>query len=233
MSEKDIKENFDAFVKKYNNAVELHNSKCKTILRGYKLIHLGDKVRPLIEGSYSINEDGSIDIDGNFTMREIYDFDVDVQSETLRRKENPIFIIDDFPFTFNRISGDFRIALTHIKNLDMFPRFVGKEATISCNQYVSSIKGVTGSVVKGECFIHCESETLYFPDFVGGDLRIDNRCSYKDFGSDKIVQVGGCFTFLSVHCKDPRVAKFKEIVKAKEYQFNERKGFRASEQSTE
>ena len=210
---------FDVFVKKYNDAVELHNSRCRTILDDNKL-------KPLIDGTYSFNDDGTIDIDGDFTMHEIYDLDVDTKT----CKDDPVFVIDDFPFKINRVSGDFEIFSTSLKNLDMFPRFVGKEATISCNQYVSSIKGIAGSVVKGECFIRCESETLYFPDSVGGDLRIDNRCSYKDFGSDKIVQVGGCFTFLSVHCKDPRVSELKEIVKAKEYKFNERKEFRASEQ---
>lgn len=222
--------NFDAFVKKYNDAVELHNSKCKTILRGYKLIHLGDKERPLIEGTYSLNEDGTIDIDGDFTMTEIYDFNVDVETEQIDWKKNPIFVIDDFPFKFNRISGDFVIKSTHIKNLDMFPRLVEGEVYVYRNRELVSIKGVSGSEIWGKCEIGCKSETIYLPESVGGDLWIDDT-EWKEICSDKIAHVGGRFTFYDINCRNPRVAKIKEIIKAKEYQFNERKEFRTSEQN--
>ncbi|MBO4698459.1 hypothetical protein J5690_02480 [bacterium] len=213
-----LKSRFDAFVKKYNDAVELHNSKCKMIVNGYKVVHIGREERKLIEGRYSVNYNGSIDIDGNFIMTEIYDYD----TETKTWKEDPVFVIDDFPFRLRRVTGEFKIVSTHIKNLDMFPRSAGA-ATVSCNQNLSSIRGIARSEIWGRCFIRCAAETLYFPDYVGGNLIIDNRC-WKDFGSDKTVKIDGRCTFCNISSTDPRVAKIKEIVKAKRYEFHDASG---------
>ena len=57
-----IKERFDAFVKKYNDAVEIYNSKRRTILDSDSSLQLGNEEKPLIEGTYSFNKDGTIDI---------------------------------------------------------------------------------------------------------------------------------------------------------------------------
>lgn len=213
MTSKECKD-FDAFVKKYNDAVELYNSRCRTILDDNKL-------KPLIDGTYSFNDDGTIDIDGDFTMQEIF-------------TKDHVFVIDDFPFKINRVSGDFEIFSTSLKNLDMFPRLVEGEVSICGNFDLRSVKGVAGSTVKGNCLIDIEkSETIYFPDFVGGNLSIGRSgpvavkgCyldfeerAWKYFCTDKTVQVGGYFYFDDMHCSDPRVPELKEIVKAKEYKF--------------
>ena len=216
MTEKDIKEKFDAFVKKYNDAVETYNSKLRTILRRDSSLKLGDEEKPLIEGTYSFNDDGTINIDGDFTMHEIYDLDVDTKT----CKDDPIFVIDDFPFKFNRVSGDFEIFATSIKNLDMFPRLVEGGVSICCNYDLKSVKGVAGSIVKGECVIESEAGTIYFPDFVGRDLCISDR-AWKVICLNKIVQVGGCFSFFKIRSTDPQMLKIKEKVRAKEYNFNE------------
>ena len=215
MTEKSMKD-FNTFVKKYNDAVETYNSKLRTILRGDSSLQLGDEEKPLIEGTYSFNEDGTIDIDGDFTMHEIYDLDVD--TKTL--KEEPVFVIDDFPFKFNRISGDFEIFSTSITNLDMFPRLVEGGVSICSNYDLKSVKGAAGSIVKGECVIESEAETLYFPDFVGRDLCISDR-AWKVICLNKIVHVGGCFSFFKIRGNDPQIAEIKEKVRAKEYNFNE------------
>ncbi len=211
-----IKERFDAFVKKYNDAVEIYNSKRRTILDSDSSLQLGNEEKPLIEGTYSFNKDGTIDISGDFTMHEIYDLDVDTKT----CKEEPVFVIDDFPFKFNRVSGDFEILATGIKDLDMFPRLVEGGVSICSNYDLLSVKGVAGSVVKGECVIESKSETVYFPDFVGRDLDISDR-AWKVICLNKIVQVGGCFSFFKIRSTDPQTAEIKEKVQAKEYDFNE------------
>ena len=216
MTEKDIKDKFDAFVKKYNDAVETYNSKLRTILRRDSSLKLGDEEKPLIEGTYSFNEDGTINIDGDFTMHEIYDLDVDTKT----CKDDPVFVIDDFPFKFNRVSGDFEIFSTSITNLDMFPRLVEGGVSICSNYDLKSVKGAAGSIVKGECVIESEAETLYFPDFVGRDLCISDR-AWKVICFNKIVHVGGCFSFFKIRSADPQIAEIKEKVRAKEYNFNE------------
>ena len=211
-----MKEKFDAFVKKYNDAVEVYNSKLRTILRGDSFLQLGDEEKPLIEGRYSFNEDGTIDIKGDFKMHEIYDLDTDTKT----CKDEPVFVIDYFPFKFNRVIGDFEIFSTSITNLDMFPRFVEGGVSICSNYDLRSVKGVAGSIVKGECVIESEAETVYFPDFVGGDLDISDR-AWKVICLNKIVHVGGCFSFFKIRSTDPKIAEIKEKVQAKEYNFNE------------
>ena len=209
-----MKEKFDAFVKKYNDAVEVYNSKLRTILNSS--LQLGDEEKPLIEGTYSFNEDGTIDINGDFKMHEIYDLDVD--TKTL--KEEPVFVIDYFPFKFRHVTGDFEIFSTGITNLDMFPRIVEGGVSICCNYDLRTVKGVAGSIVKGECVIESKAETIYFPDFVGGDLDISDR-SWKAICLNKIVWVGGNFSFFKIRGDDPQLLKIKEKVRAKEYDFNE------------
>lgn len=216
MTEKEMKEQFNAFVKKYNDAVEIYNSKRRTILRGDSSLQLGDEEKPLIEGTYSFNEDGTIDISGDFTMHEIYDLDVDTKT----CKEEPVFVIDDFPFKFNRVSGDFEIFATSIKNLNMFPRLVEGGVSICSNYDLKSVKGVAGSIIKGECVIESEAETIYFPDSVGRDLAISDR-NWKVIYLDKTVQVGGCFSFYKISSTDPQMLEIKERVRAEEYNFNE------------
>ena len=216
MTEKEMKEQFDAFVKKYNDAVETYNRKRRTILDSDSSLKLGDEEKPLIEGTYSFNEDGTIDISGDFTMHEIYDLDVDTKT----CKEEPVFVIDDFPFKFDRVSGDFEIFSTSIKNLDMFPRLVEGGVSICSNYDLASVKGVAGSIVKGECVIESKAGTIYFPDFVGRVLAISDR-NWKVICLDKTVQVGGCFSFYKISSTDPGMPKIKEMIKAKEYNFNE------------
>ena len=216
MTEKDIKEKFDIFVKKYNDAVEVYNSKRATILSRDSSLQLGDEEKPLIEGTYSFNNDGSINIDGDFTMHEIYDLDID--TKTLKRE--PAFVIDDFPFKFYHVMGDFEIFSTGIKNLDMFPRIVDGGAYICSNYDLASVKGIAGSIVRGECQIESKAETIYFPDLVGGDLDISDR-AWKVICLNKIVWVGGNFSFFKIRGDDPQLLKIKEKVRAKEYNFNE------------
>ncbi|MBR6421335.1 hypothetical protein IKS86_01290 [bacterium] len=211
-----IMKDFDTFVKKYNDAVEIYNSKLGTIISGDNAIQLGDEEKPLIEGTYSFNEDGTIDIDGDFTMHEIYDLDVDTKT----CKEDPVFVIDDFPFKFNRVSGDFEIFSTSIKDLDMFPRLVEGVVSICSNYDLRSVKGVAGSIVKGECVIETKAETIYFPDSVGKDLCISDR-AWKVICLNKIVHVGGRFSFFKICSTDPQTLEIKEKVRAKEYNFNE------------
>ena len=207
---------FNTFVKKYNDAVETYNNKLRTILRGDTSLQLGDEEKPLIEGTNSFNNDGTIDIDGDFTMHEIYDLDVDAKT----CKEEPVFVIDNFPFKFNRVSGDFEIFSTSMKDLDMFPRLVEGGVSICSNYDLRSVKGVAGSIVEGECVIETKAETIYFPDFVGKDLCVSDR-AWKVIFLNKIVQVGGCFSFFKIRSTDPQLAEIKEKVRAKEYNFNE------------
>ena len=54
---KRIKKDLDEFVSKYNDLVDIYNS------RYTSENHFRRK--PLIEGTYSVNEEGTIDIDGN------------------------------------------------------------------------------------------------------------------------------------------------------------------------
>ena len=217
---KKLQKRFAAFERKYNDAVKTYNSKRKTILGGESSVQLGGEERKLIEGKYKLNPDGTIDINGNFTMHEIYDLDVDMKTW----EEDPVFVIDEFPFKLGRVTGDFVIFSTSLKDLDMFPRSVEGGVSVCCNDNLTSVEGVAGSSVDGECLIESKAETLYFPDYVGGDLIVDSRFC-KDFCTDKTVRVGGCFSFCNMSSTDPQADEIKKTVRAKRYEFKDRNNF--------
>ena len=103
----------------------------------------------------------------------------------------------------------------------MFPRLV--EGNVSLYNFRTSIEGIAGSVIKGDCIIACEPIELYFPDSVGGNLSIIDYNVDQTLHLDKTVYVGGCLTFLRMHITDPNMPKIKEKIIAKEYKFDERK----------
>ena len=205
----EITKNFDQFVKEYNESAEIHNSQ-------YKLKPL----QPLIEGKYSVNDNCTIDIEGDFNLEEMHDFTILRDSEKPKYEKSPFYRIEFFSFKINKVTGNFRISSTHLHDLEAFPQVVEGNVEISGNPLLKTAKCIEGSVIKGDCFIEYNSENLYFPESVGGNLRIENP-GWKKLHFKKPVTVGGRFTFLDIHYTDPKAQEIKEKITAKEYKFGE------------
>lgn len=205
----ELTEKFGQFVKEYNESVEIHNSKYKT-----------KTVPPLIEGKYTVNDNCTIDIEGNFNLEEMHDFTIVRDSEKPKYEKSPFYRIEFFSFKINKVAGNFRISSTHLRDLESFPRVVEGNADISGNPQLRTVKCIEESVIKGDCFIEYNSENLYFPESVGGSFRIENP-GWKKLHFKKPVTVGGRFTFLNMHCNDPEAQEIKEKILAKEYKFGE------------
>ena len=208
---KKIKKDLDEFVSKYNDLVEIYNSRCTSENHFRR--------RPLIEGTYSVNEEGTIDIDGNFILSERCVSNVDRKNEiVLEREKESVFAVKDFPFKINRVTGDFAIFSRHLKDLDMFPRLIEGNASVNCRN-AGSVRGISGSVIKGNCWLRSRAETLFFPDHVGGDLTVYDGY-WLAIRLDKTFSVGGIFKFPDLFCQHPAAQMIKEKVQAAEYRFN-------------
>ena len=205
----EIAEKFDQFVKEYNESIKNHNSQ-------YKLKPL----RPLIEGKYTVNDNCTIDIEGDFNLEEMHDFTILRDSEKPKYEKSPFYRIEFFSFKINKVTGNFRIYSTHLRDLEAFPRIVEGNVDISGNTQLRTVKCIEGSAIKGNCFIEYNSENLYFPESVGGNLRIENP-GWKKLHFKKPVTVGGRFTFLNMRYTDPEAQEIKEKIMAKEYRFGE------------
>lgn len=205
----EITEKFDQFVKEYNESVKNYNSK-------YKLKPLP----PLIEGKYTVNDQCTIDIEGNFNLEEMHDFTIVRDSEKPKYEKSPFYRIEFFSFKINKVTGNFRISSTHLHDLEAFPRVVEGNVEISGNPQLKTAKCIEESDIKGNCFIEYNSENLYFPGSVGGNLRIENP-GWKKLHLKKPVNIGGRFTFLNMSYTDPEAQEIKEKILAKEYKFGE------------
>ena len=210
---KKIKKDLDEFVSKYNDLSEVHNRICPP--------ESPFRRRPLIEGTYSVNEEGTIDIDGNFILSERCVSNVDRKNEiVLEREKESVFAVKEFPFKINRVTGDFAIFSRHLDNLDMFPRLIEGSASVNCRN-AGSVRGISGSVIKGNCWLRSRAETLFFPDHVGGDLTVYDGY-WLAMRLDKTFSVGGIFKFPDLFCQHPAAQMIKEKVQAAEYRFNPR-----------
>ena len=208
---KKIKKDLDEFVSKYNELSEVHNRMCPP--------ESPFRRRPLIEGTYSVNEEGAIDIDGNFILSERCVSNVDRKNEiVLEREKESVFAVKEFPFKINRVTGDFAIFSRHLKDLDMFPRLIEGNASVNCRN-AGSVRGISGSVIKGNCWLRSRAETLFFPDHVGGDLTVYDGY-WLAIRLDKTFSVGGIFKFSDLFCQHPAAQMIKEKVQAAEYRFN-------------
>jgi hypothetical protein len=125
---------------------------------------------------YTINDDGSIDVDG---------------SVDLTRWE-----MNEFPLTFNKVTKGFYASHIGLKTLKGGPKWVGKDYDCGCNR-LTTLKGSPEYVGKN---FNCDSQegpegltSLEFgPTEVGGDYNFDGNDIYN-FDFLENVKVGGIY----------------------------------------
>lgn len=105
--------------------------------------------------NYTINDDGSIDVDGNVSF--------------FIRHTSKI------PIKFNKVTGYFVINFgrdSYLKSLENSPREIGGNFNVS-NAKLQSLKG-SPDFIGGNFYCHNNNITSleYFPKFVGGNVEI-------------------------------------------------------------
>ena len=118
-------------------------------------------LKSCIDGTYTINDDGSIDVDGS----------VDISNKRLTK----------IPFNFRNVSGDFWCNSNQLSSLKGAPNNVGGEFDCSDNR-LTSLESAPNSV--GGNFICCDNQLTSLegaPITVGGgfDCTCNNLISLK------------------------------------------------------
>lgn len=162
--------------------------------------------------NYTINEDGSIDVNGN----------VHIHNNGYTK----------LPLTFRNVSGDFICSYNDLESLEGCPKYVG--GYFDCrNNEITTLKGGPKRV---ECEYSCsynELETLEgCPEYVGGDFKCMNNnlesLEYSPkyvggsyyFHCNKIVNVNGITDTIGdrIYCLDNPIYSIFEL-------FNDTKDF--------
>jgi len=109
--------------------------------------------------NYTINEDGSIDVDG----------DVSLHGNRLK----------ELPLTFNKVSGDFNISINKLTSLEGAPKYVGVDFRCVSNK-LTSLKYCPKYVGSNfNCVDNFITSLDSYPDYVGGIFSCtDNPISY-------------------------------------------------------
>ncbi len=138
--------------------------------------------------NYTINEDGSIDVDG----------DVDLSHKKLTK----------LPLKFGRVAGYFDCYNNQLTTLEGSPYWVGKEFDCGCNQ-LKTIEGGPETVIRE---YYCNNNQLTSldgcPDYVGGDFF----CGYIDNGYVTIHEGVNLFDHKSFIKQYKREQKLKELL---------------------
>jgi hypothetical protein len=122
---------------------------------------------------YTINDDGSIDVNGSVSLTN--------------------WRMDEFPLTFNKVTGSFRASNIGLKTLKGGPKWVGGSFDCGENQ-LTSLKGSPEFVGKN---FNCDSNGIggltsleFGPTEVGGNYNFDGNDIYN-FDFLENVKVGG------------------------------------------
>lgn len=112
--------------------------------------HISDLCKEYQITNYRINQDGSIDVDG----------DVNIAQKKLR----------EIPLHFNKVSGNFICFQNKLRTLNGCPKEVGGD--FMC--YGNSLTSLKGAPVKipgnFDCSINKLTSLEYCPEFIGGDF---------------------------------------------------------------
>ncbi len=137
--------------------------------------------------NYSINKDGSIDVDGDVDMSYI-DFEGH----------------DGFPLNFRNISGRFTSRHNRLTSLSGGPKYVGEDFSCSYNR-LASLEGCPESIVGN---FYCHNNQLISlkgcPESVGGDFYC-----YKN----KLTSFEGCSKLVcgDFYCEDNNIVTFEYL----------------------
>lgn len=153
---------------RYLKLYESHN--IDTICQQYGIIN------------YSINSDGSIDVDGN----------VIISSKEL----------DDIPLNFNIVTGHFACSNNNLYSLNGCPK--------SCNSFNcqdNQLTNLIGGPIEVSDNYLCASNWLSSlkggPKFVGGVFKCDDNTSLDNTACDHSIDIGGDFIISSFYLREP------------------------------
>ena len=156
-----------------------------------------------ISNNYTINPDGSIDVDGEFDNN--VSFDPSRSSSTkLRYKPSKKNKLTELPIKFNKVGGNFYCNNNELTTLEGAPKEVGGD--FKCNENkLTSLEG--GPVSVGGDFI-CRNNQLTSlqgaPKKVGGDFY----CSRNELTS-----LVGCPEIIhgDFYCRENQITDFKGV----------------------
>ena len=156
-----------------------------------------------ISNNYTINPDGSIDVDGEFDNN--VSFDPSRSSSTkLRYNPSKKNKLTELPIKFNKVGGDFKCNNNELTTLEGAPKEVGGD--FKCNENkLTSLEG--GPVSVGGDFI-CRNNQLTSlqgaPKKVGGDFY----CSRNELTS-----LVGCPEIIhgDFYCRENQITDFKGV----------------------
>lgn len=122
----------------------------KNILSKDKIDHITNLCKEYKIENYTINTDGSIDVDGNVNIAQ--------------RK------LKEIPIHFNKVSGNFICFQNKLKSLNGCPNEVGGDFLCYGNSLIT-LKGVPKNIPGNfDCSINKLTTLEYCPDFIGGDF---------------------------------------------------------------
>ena len=177
-----------------------------------------------ISNNYTINPDGSIDVDGEFDNN--VSFDPSRSSSTkLRYNPSKKNKLTELPIKFNKVGGDFKCNNNELTTLEGAPKEVGGD--FKCNENkLTSLEG--GPVSVGGDFI-CRNNQLTSlqgaPKKVGGDFKCnDNELTTlegapKEVGGDfycsrnELKSLVGCPEIIhgDFYCRENQITDFKGV----------------------
>lgn len=153
---------------------------------------------------YDINEDGSIDVDGdvNLGWRKLY----------------------EIPLKFRNVKGDFHCQYNNLLSLEGSPETVSGSFTCHKN-LLESLKGCPKRV--GDAFV-CQKNLIYsfdcFPEFIGGDMF-----SCSDNPIYEVYSIYPHKEFAEMLCEYQVIKGYDEIIEVRLRQALEDSGFKRFE----
>ena len=139
-----------------------------------------------IDGTYIINDDGSIDVNG----------DVNLSNKDLTK----------IPFKFRNVSGDFHCYNNQLTSLEGSPNIVGGIFGCTNNKLTSLEYSPTTVGSDFYCYRNQLTSLEYAPKMVGGDFRCNRNHLTTLEGAPKMV--GGDF-----RCNDNPEISYSELFK--------------------
>lgn len=161
--------------------------------------------------NYSINSDGSIDVDGDVDLRGIRFWDV----FKIRGKRNN-WTLDRLPLSFRKVSGTFDCRYNNLEFLDGCPIEVGGDFFISDNR----LKSLVGCPIMVRRFLAGDNlitDLVGCPEVINGDFNVSgNRNLVSLKGGPRLVLKNGYYDFKDTGLVDPigflEVDGFKSVI---------------------
>ena len=156
-----------------------------------------------ISNNYTINPDGSIDVDGEFDNN--VSFDPSRSSSTkLRYKPSKKNKLTELPIKFNKVGGNFYCNNNELTTLEGAPKEVGGD--FKCNENkLTSLEG--GPVSVGGDFI-CRNNQLTSLQGAPKKVGVDFYCS-----RNKLTSLVGCPKIIhgDFYCRENQITDFKGV----------------------